>query len=171
MEKNENSLASATLQKAVQKLIAEEYSAYQLYFFSKFAVKAEDRGVIVDLFDQIAADELNDHLKTLAEWCAEYGVDIPATESDFKKAGSKPMQKIVSDLKKNKDAGYYLEQAVKQEELAMKSYKDVLENSEVSQFTDLQSALWHIYYDEAEHMQNLNTAIIAYEAGDSLVIS
>ena len=120
------------------------------------------------MFGQIATDELDDHLKQLMEWCMEYEIEFPSTESEFKRAASKPMQKIVSDLKKNKDAGYYIEQAMKQEELAIKSYRDTLDNAEVCQFTDLQATLWHIYYDEAEHLENLKTVAIAYEAGADL---
>jgi len=119
MKKNEESLVSPKLQKVVQAMISEEYFAYQLYFFSRFAVKAEDRGVLADMFAQLGADELDDHLKDLVEWCAEYNVDVPATEAEFRRAAARPMQKIVSDLKKNQDAGYYIDQAIKQEELAI----------------------------------------------------
>ena len=171
MEKNEESLASPKLQKVVQAMIAEEYFAYQLYFFSRFAVKAEDRGVLADMFAQIAADELEDHMKELVEWCAEYKVDVPATEAEFKRAAAKPIQKVVADLKKNKDAGYYIDQAIKQEELAIQSYKEALDEDEVCQFTDLQATLWHIFYDENDHLRNLTTAKTAYEAGADLVIS
>lgn len=171
MEKNENSLASPKLQKVVQAMIAEEYFAYQLYFFSQLAVKAEDRGALRELFAQIAADELEDHMKELVEWCAEYKVDVPATDAEFRRAAAKPMQKVVQDLKKNKNAGYYLDQAIKHEELAIQSYKEALAEREVSQFTDLQATLWHIFYDENEHLANLTTAKTAYEAGADLVIS
>ena len=137
MEKNENSLASPALQRAVQKLIAEEYYAYQLYFFSKYAVKSEDRLVLANLFGQIAADELDDHMKSLVEWCYEYGVDVPATEREFKSAVSKEFFNVVDRIKKGQDARYYLDVALKLEEMSMDSYKTVLEMDDVPQFTDL----------------------------------
>ena len=170
MKKNEESIVSAKLQKVVQTLISEEYFAYQLYLFSSLAVCKEDRGVVADLFNEIMTDELDDHMKSLIEWCVEYNVDVPCSEAEFKRLAATKISRQVSQLKKNKDAGYYIDEAVKSEELAIASYKEALEEDEVSQFTDLQSILWNIYYDEAEHLQNINSAKIAYEAGDSLVI-
>ena len=170
MKKNEESIVSAKLQKVVQTLISEEYFAYQLYLFSSLAVCKEDRGVVADLFNEIMTDELDDHMKSLIEWCVEYNVDVPCSEAEFKRLAAAKISRQVSQLKKNKDAGYYIDEAVKSEELAIASYKEALEEDEVSQFTDLQSILWNIYYDEAEHLQNINSAKIAYEAGDSLVI-
>ena len=165
-----DSIVDKKLQDAVRKLISEEYFAYQLYLFSKMAVKKEDRGVLFDLFTTIATDELDDHMKTLIDWCVEYNVDVPCSEAEFKKCAATKVSRQVSQLKKNKDAGYYLEEARKSEELAIASYKEALEGGDVCQFTDLQSILWKIYYEEAEHLKDIDTAKIAYDAGDDLII-
>lgn len=168
MEKE--SIVGKALQGQVQKLIAEEYFAYQLYFFSLAAAGGDEVGVVAELFAKIGEDELRDHLAQLAEWCRAYGVDVPASESEMKKAASKKLQALTSGLKKGQPAGYYLDQAIAQEELAAESYKKALEGKDVCQFTDLQATLWHIYYDEVQHLRDLNTAKIAYEAGDDLVM-
>lgn len=165
-----DSIIDKKLQDAVRKLISEEYFAYQLYLFSKMAVKKEDRGVLFDLFTTIATDELDDHMKMLIDWCVEYNVDVPCSEAEFKKYADKKVSRQVLQLKKNKDAGYYLDEARKSEELAIASYKEVLNGEDVCQFTDLQSILWKIYYEEAEHLRDIDTTNIAYDAGDDLVI-
>lgn len=165
-----DSIVDKKLQDAVRKLISEEYFAYQLYLFSKMAVKKEDRGVLFDLFTTIATDELDDHMKMLIDWCVEYNVDVPCSEVDFKKYADKKVSRQVLQLKKNKDAGYYLDEARKSEELAIASYKEVLNGEDVCQFTDLQSILWKIYYEEAEHLRDIDTTRIAYDAGDDIVI-
>ena len=165
-----DSIVDKKLQDAVKRLISEEYFAYQLYLFSKMAVKKEDRGVLFQLFTEIAQDELDDHMKTLIDWCIEYNVDIPCSEAEFKKCAAVKISRQVSQLKKNKDAAYYLEEARKSEELAIASYKEVLDKDGVCQFTDLQSILWKIYYEETEHLQKIDTAKIAYDAGDDLII-
>ena len=165
-----DSIVDKKLQDAVRKLISEEYFAYQLYLFSKMAVKKEDRGVLFDLFTTIATDELDDHMKMLIDWCVEYNVDVPCSEVEFKKYADKKVSRQVLQLKKNKDAGYYLDEARKSEELAITSYKEVLNGEDVCQFTDLQSILWKIYYEEAEHLRDIDTTRIAYDAGDDIVI-
>jgi ferritin-like protein len=165
------SIVGKKLQDAVRCLVAEEYYAYQLYFMSRLAVRPGDRPTVSELFAVIAADEMDDHMKTLIEWCSEYGVEFPCTEKDFKKHARAAVQKQVSALKKNQDAGYYIREALKSEELAMAAYRQVLDMPETCEFTDLQGALWKIYYDEAEHLANLRTAGIAYDANSSLIIS
>ena len=165
-----DSIVDKKLQDAVRKLISEEYFAYQLYLSSKMAVKKEERGVLFDLFTTIATDELDDHMKMLIDWCVEYNVDVPCSEVDFKKYADKKVSRQVLQLKKNKDAGYYLDEARKSEELAIASYKEVLNGEDVCQFTDLQSILWKIYYEEAEHLRDIDTTRIAYDAGDDIVI-
>lgn len=168
MKDTDNGLVSAELRKTLKKLISEEYYAYQLYMLSRMAVKSEWHAAIDDLFSEIAEDELGDHMKQLIAWCREYGVDIPCSESEFRKAAGEKASKQVSALKKNKDAAYYIAEAIKTEELAADSYKEAIETDGVSQLTDLQSLLWHIYYDEAEHLGKLRTARIAVDTGDSL---
>lgn len=131
------SLVVKKLQDAVRCLVAEEYYAYQLYFMSKLAVRPEDRFVVSDLFATIAADELDDHMKTLVEWCSEYSVEFPCTERDFKKHARATVQKQVTALKKGQDAGYYIKEALKSEEMAITAYKQVLDMRETCEFTDL----------------------------------
>ena len=169
-EKKETGLVESKIAKAVCKLISEEYYAYQLYLFSGLSVKKEDLENVDQLFAEIGKDELNDHMKQLIAWCREYEVEVPASESEFKKLADVKAVKLVSGLKKNKDAVYYINEAIKSEEIAIESYKKALEIDGICLLTDLQSLLWHIYYDECEHLDKLNTSKIAVEAGDDLVI-
>jgi ferritin-like protein len=166
----ENAYMNEKLQDAVKKLISEEWYAYQLYMFSAMTAKKDQVKFIDDLFKETANDELGDHMKELIEWCRTYDYEIPCGEAEFKKYADKTLSKQLADLKKNKDAGYYLDEAIKSEEAAVKSYKAVLEYPDTYHYTDLQALLWHIYYDEVEHLEKLHTAKIAYEADADLVM-
>ena len=170
MKKTDNAFMNDKLQASALKLISEEYLAYQLYTLAGIAVKKEEAPILKGLFGEIAEDELHDHLKELVEWCRQYGYEIPCTETEFKKYADKNASKQVSQLRKGQPAGDYIDEAIKSEEMAIASYKEVLDYEGTCQFTDLQALLWHIYYDENEHLQNLKTTKIAYEAGDALAI-
>ena len=171
MEKQDNAYFDGKLQKAVLKLISEEWYAYQLYMFSRLAVKNEEAETVDKLFNDISDDEINDHMAELIKWCRTYDYEVPCGETEFKKYAAKKISKQLADLKKNKDAAYYIDEAIKSEHEAIASYKAIIEYPEVSQFTDLQSLLWHIYYDEIEHLEKLNSAKIACEADVDLFIA
>lgn len=106
----------------------------------------------------------------LIKWCKTYDYDIPCSEKEFKKYADPKIYKIVQDLKKNQDAVYYIQEAIKQENLSIKSYKNALNTKNLCEFTDLQSLLWNIYYEEEEHLSELNSSLIAIEANADLIL-
>lgn len=163
-KKSDNPYYNAAIQKALNKLISEEWIAGNFYMQMVLACDPDERSVIADLFRTISNDEINDHLKELVEWAISHGYDVPAKISDFKKYASKDDVKRLDNFKAKQKADYYLEEAAKSEEAAMKSYTDALNIEGLVELTDLQSLLWHIYYDEEEHLRNVKTAMIAYSA-------
>ena len=68
-EMNEMKDTDKEIQKAVAKLIAEEWIAGTMYRMMTFACKKDERAVIKDLFDEIGMDEINDHFNSLVKWC------------------------------------------------------------------------------------------------------
>lgn len=134
------------------------------------AADPESVDVIADLFNQTAKDELDDHMAELVKWCREYGYDVPCSDKEFRKEASKDLIKLLDNMKKKQDAGYYLDLAAKSEELAIATYKDALGIKGICQFTDLQATLWHIYYDEEQHLRDINSTKAAFDAGVDMII-
>lgn len=146
---------SNKLQRTLKKLISEEWIAYQLYFYSRLAVDREQLPAIDELFKEIGDDELNDHMKHLIEWCNEHEILVPCSVKEFERFADPRVVKQLAALKKKKDAGYYIDEGILSEQYALESYAEALEIDEVMQYPELQSELWHIYYDEAEHLAML----------------
>lgn len=159
-----------TLQTALKRAIADEYAAGQLYMLWTLATPAGQKNIVAELFKYIADDEIKDHMMSLIEWCGEMKCDIPCTESELKRFSSAYSRKLADQMKKGKDALYYLKQAEKSEQEAILQYRKILEIDQVSEFTDLQSILWNIYYDEEEHLRKIKTAIIACQAEADLLM-
>lgn len=161
---------STKLQKTLKKLISEEWIAYQLYLYSRLAVKRDELTAIDELFKEIGNDELNDHMKNLIEWCIKYEINVPCNVKEFEKYADPRVVKQLNTLKKHKGARYYIDEGIKSEQYALESYRNALELDEVSQYPELQSELWHIFYDEAEHQQMLYTAQYAVDACVNMII-
>lgn len=125
------------IRKEIYKLISEEYFAYQLYIFSKLAVNSEYINSISQLFDKIAIDEFNDHMLNLVKWCRDQQFDVPCSEKDFKSFANPETYKIIQNLKKNEDALYYVDEAIKSEELAIESYKKAIETKDLYKYSEL----------------------------------
>ena len=158
------------IQKAVAKLIAEEWIAGTMYKMMTLACKQDQRGVIKDLFNEIGNDEIDDHFASLVKWCDQFGCYIPCSEDEFNKLADKKLVKLAKEVKKGQDAKYYIEKALESEELAINSYKEVLDEQPVHIYTELQSILWSIYYDEEEHLKDLNSSLIACDANVEMII-
>lgn len=152
------------IQKALNKLISEEWIAGNLYRQMVLACDPEDRLVIKDVFLTISSDEINDHMTSLIEWAISHGYDVPAKTSEFMKYASAADVKQFEKFKTKQKADYYISEAVKSEESAIKSYEEALNIPGIVEYTDLQSILWHIFYDEEKHSQDLVSALIAYQA-------
>ena len=169
-KQKENPFFNKDIQEATARLISEEYIAAAIYIQATMAAESESVDVIADLFNQTAKDELDDHMAELVKWCRDYGYDVPCSEKEFRKEADKDLVKLLDSMKKKQNAGYYLDLAAKSEELAIASYKKVLELKDICQFTDLQATLWHIYYDEEQHLRDINSTKAAFNAGVDMII-
>ena len=68
-----------------------------------------------------------------------------------------------NSLKKNKDAAYYVTEAIKSEKDAIESYEEALKLIDELPY-ELYSIIQGNYYDEVEHLNNLHTLEIANSA-------
>lgn len=157
------------IQDMLNKVISEEWIAGNLYRQMILGCSADNRSVIKSLFSTIASDELNDHMTSLIDWAIEHGYDVPSKISEFTKYAKADATQL-EKFKTNQTADYYIAEALKSEQSAVESYTAALDIPEIVNFTDLQSLLWHIFYDEQEHITNLNSALIAYQASVNLNI-
>lgn len=150
---------SENVQKALNKLISEEWLAGSTYTLFASALDRTDRNLraVKDAFLETAVDETDDHMKSMIEFALAYGYDIPSTFSEFKKYADKEDVKLFEGFKKNKDSSYYLELAIKAEERAIKSYENVINSlDELAVLVELQAILKNNYYDEVEHLEDFN---------------
>lgn len=166
----ENPYMDKDIQKALNKLISEEWIASNMYQQMIFGCIPEERGVIYELFTSIANDEMHDHMKSLVDWCMQHAYDIPCKTAEFKRYASAADVKLLDTFKTKQNAAYYIEKAIESEKSAIESYKAVIDSGNIAQFTDLQSIIWNNYYDEQEHLEKLNSALIAYEANADMIM-
>lgn len=150
-------------EKALCKLISEEWIAATLYEQMVLACKSEERNVIHDLFLQTADDERNDHYAKLVRFAIEKDVEIPCSLKDYAKYAAKSVVKQFDNWKKNKDAGYYIDEGIVSEQDAILSYTEILNDEDVCDC--LKGLILEFYYDELEHLSNLNTLKLAYNVG------
>lgn len=115
----------------LKRAIADEYLTGQLYMLWALAVKTDEKCAIFDLFTTLAAEKTHKHMMELIEWCRNTECDIPCTEAELKKFSSSYVKKLLSSMKKNKDAGHYLEQAIKLEQESILSYRKLIEYNQI----------------------------------------
>lgn len=158
------------LHSAIRKSIAEEYGASQLYTLWLLASENTAKPTLADMFTKFSDEKFKRNMLELVEWCNSVECDVPCTEPEMKRTQSDTMKKFFNHMKKGKDAGYYIDQAISMQNYQVLQYRKILEIDEVSQFTDLQSLLWNIYYDEEQRLRDLHTAKIAFEANANMII-
>ena len=156
-------MASNKNSKLLKKLISEEMIAHDMYVGSVIACKDKQRDMIRDMFIHIAEDELDDHAKNLIEWALSNGYDVPFKYKDYEKYAGEATVRQFNTLKSGEDADYYIDQALKAEEDAIASYGEALQMEDMP--PDLLPILTRNYYDELEHLEELNSLKIACEAG------
>ena len=162
--KNENSpLYDAKVQKILNKLISEENLSYMTYNQSLYACDPAEAVNIYDMFLEIAEDELNDRAKKLIKFAIANDYDIPVNIKEYKKYASEASWKLYDGLKKNKDAAYYVTEAIKSEKDAIESYEEALKLIDELPY-ELYSIIQGNYYDEVEHLNNLHTLELANSA-------
>lgn len=164
------SIVSPRIQKAVQRLAADEYYSAQYYMLAPFAVKDGQYGTVNELFGQQEGASKT-RFARLVEWLAKYGVEVPCSEAEMKKHATPEVSKKAQTPKKGQPAGVYIDQAKDVEEASMKSYKDALDIDGLEYFTDLQSLLWQNYYDRGDAVGRLQTARVAFDASCDLVMN
>lgn len=147
-------------EKILKKLISEEWIASNFYEQMIYACVPEERDVICAIFLKNRDDEKNDHYTKLIDFCIENGFDVPCKMSDYEMYADENIVKQFDKWSKGKNAGYYIEQAIKSEEDAVKSYLEVLNDESV--FECVKRLVLEFYYDELEHLGNLNSLLIAY---------
>lgn len=150
---------SEKVQKALNKMISEEWLAGNTYNLFASAIDRDDRNyrAVRDAFIETAVDELQDHMRSLLDFAFAYGYDIPSTFSEFKKYADKEDIKLFETFKKGKDSSHYLDLAIKAEQRAIEAYEKVLdETDELAVLTELQGILKNNYYDEQEHLESFN---------------
>ena len=153
--KEDNPLYDAKIQKILNKLISEEVIANSFYIGCIAAACKCQKAVISDMFVEIAVDELDDHYKKLCEWAIANDYSVPFKFKDYEKIAEKKTVEQFNSLKEEQEASYYVAEAIKSEEEAIKSYNEALEYDDLPQ--DLNAILLQNKYDEIEHYENLDT--------------
>lgn len=142
--------------KELQKLISEEFLAWQLYSQFIWAADLEDSVQFAGLFSEIARDEMDDHLNKLVSYAKQRGYDVPCTNEEYLKYAGEPCTKqFKTKIKKAEDLCYYIDEAIEAEQHAVSSYEASMNVDEIPD--DLYQILLQIYYEEIEHLSDLRT--------------
>lgn len=150
------------VQKALNKLISEEMLAYLTYNAYTIAADPVNIPVIAETFKEIAEDELNDHHANLVAWALAHGYDIPCNYKEYAKHASEVSVAAYDKVKKNQDARYYIEEAIKAECDAIMSYTEFLDADYIPY--DLNAIMLQNYYDELEHSEDLRSLLYGIDA-------
>lgn len=166
MTNEENPLYSKKVQDILYKLISEEMLANLTYHSAVLATTANlcETAKILEMFKNIADDELYDHHKALCQFAVGNGYQIPTSEKEYKKYASEDCWKLYDSMKKNKDAKYYVELLLKSEQDAVKSYNEVLTKSADEVPYELISIVQKNYYDEVGHLDDLKSLFYSIDA-------
>lgn len=150
------------VQKALNKLISEEWMAGTMYKQMLLACKQDEVKTLVELVHETAVDEIDDHYAKLVKYAVSYGFDVPCHVKDYEKYASDACVKMFNNFKKDQDAGYYITQIIEAEKDAISSYEEILDDEELPQ--EFLAVVLPNYYDEIEHLENFGTLNIAYNA-------
>lgn len=155
-----------SVQKTLNKVISEEIIANIFYNACILAVEDKTNNAFNKLFSTIAEDELNDHYQKLKNWAIKNDYTVPFKLKELSKYAETSVKQL-ENLKKNKDLEYYVDEAIKSEQLALASYTEVLENDEIPY--DLNALIIQIYYDEQEHLERLSFMKYAFNTSAEII--
>lgn len=155
-----------TVQKWLRRLISEEMIAHDLYVGSVMACKPEQRDMFRDKFIEIAVDERDEHAKDMIDWALANGYEVPFKYKDYERYASDKTVRQFNALKAERDADYYIDEALKAEQDAIASYEEAPQEDLP---LDLIPILTRNYYDEVQHLEDLSTMKIACDAGMQVV--
>ena len=144
------------VQAAIDKLVSDEWFAGQMYKQFVLLVKEEDRSKIAGEMLEIAADELDDHLRSLVEFALSYKFSVPSTYNEMKKLADKEDVKLFENCKKNEDAMFYLGKGIEAEKRAIETYQKYVDDYQFAHFfQDFKLIVQNNYYDEIDHLHKL----------------
>lgn len=152
-KEQENSNYNEKVQKALNKLISDEWFAGNVYMQFVLLMDAASRKIAKEQFIDVANDELNDHMASLVDFALTNNYDVPATYSKMKKEADKEDVKLFEDCKRAESLDWYLQQAIDAEERAIETYEKYVDDPEFAAFPILQMTIQNNYYDEVEHLK------------------
>lgn len=154
------------IQKILNKLISEETIAHDFYVACTMAATKEVAREFSKMFISTAVDEMDDHCRALAQWAHDNGYSVPFKYKDYKKHANSKVFKQLDDLKQGKDAKYYVDEAIKSENDAITSYEEAMKYDGLPY--ELHSICMKNYYDEQQHLDDLQTLATAIDANTHL---
>jgi len=155
------------IQRALDRLISEEWFAGQMYKQFVLMVNPADRHLICETMVEVADDELNDHFKSLVKFAVDNGFDYPANYTEMKRYADKQDVKDFESAKKGQDAMYYIDKSIASEQRAIESYQKLLDNYELaSKYQDFKLVLMNAYYDEQQHLKDFEFIKSSIESMD-----
>ena len=154
-QKEKNPYFEQTIQRSLNKLISEEWFAFSTYDNFIKSVQLDQQNITADLFEYIANDEKDDHLKKLINVAIKYGYEYPSTYTEFKKYAGPEEVELFETFKSNKDVAYYLDLAIAAENRAILSYENALADDNLNTCFEVKQVFTSNYYDEVEHLQDL----------------
>ena len=159
-----NQELNKNIQSALNKLIADEWFAGQIYKNFAMLVDSQERNLIYDDMMNTASDEINDHYAKLVKFALENDYIIPASYTDMKKFADAEDIKLFEKSQKNKTADYYLKEGIDAEIRAIETYEKFLHDKKVTENVDFHMILQNNYYDEIEHLNTFKFSMSSYEA-------
>ncbi len=171
MRKKNDRLFNSEIQKVLNKLISEEQIAHDFYIACTLATDIDEVKSFKDMFYEIAVDELNDHHLKLVKWSVDNDYDVPFRYKDYENFADEKVFRSVNSLKSGEKAKYYIDKAIEQEEIAIKSYEeaiDILNTIEDASYS-LYEIIMQNYIDEKEHLSKLNMLKDAIHNGINLI--
>ena len=150
--KDDKNTLDKDVQKALSKLISDEWFAGNIYKQFVMLMKPEERAQAQQQFLDTARDELDDHMANLIEYAMAHGYDYPVTYTELKKNADKADIKLFESCKKKQDIRYYVEEAIKSEERAIDTYEKCLDKDFIKNDQDLKMIVQNNFYDEVEHL-------------------
>ena len=157
MRKKNDKLFSSEIQKILSKLISEEQIAHDFYIGCIVATSQDEAQCFMKMFIEIAKDEMDDHCRKLVDWAVSNDYDVPFKYKDFEKSADGKIFRSFNSLKTGEKAKFYIDKAIEQEELAIKSYEEEIKTMSESDAFDysLYEILMQNYLDEKEHLAKL----------------
>lgn len=153
-------------QKIINKLVSEEVIAHDFYIACTVASDKDVSREFSKMFISTAADEMDDHCKSICQWALDNGYRVPFKYKEYNKYASKDMIKQLNALKSKQDAKYYVEEAIKSENDAIESYEEAMKYDGLPY--ELHTIFMKNYYDEQQHLDDLQTLLTAVDANAHL---